>query len=214
MIVFGKDREIHSLDGDSIWYCAISVGQKTLSGFMTNISKSLNLPKYTNHCIRATGATLLSRSGYNNAQIMAITGHKSVSSLAIYQQVNDQEKMNMGDTLTKFVDRSSSSAVPLPVAHVNNIIATASKSPNPGIISHSNSSIVPSLPVSSSATTTIAPSPYADFLSTMRLEDFDVFVNENSHVVRKNPIHLQQFPTFSNCVISHLTINYNRTADE
>ena len=33
--------------------------------------------KYTNHSIRATGATLLSRANYNNAQIMSVTGHKS-----------------------------------------------------------------------------------------------------------------------------------------
>ena len=76
-----------------IWYCNVPVGQKTLSSFMTNICKALNLPKYTNHSIRATGATLLSRSKFNNAQIMAVTGHKSCSSLAVYQRINDDEKI-------------------------------------------------------------------------------------------------------------------------
>ena len=115
------------MDGDMSWYCAVPVGQKTLAGFMTKMSKLLNLSRtYTNHCIRATGTTLLSRSGFHSAQIMLITGHKSVSSLAIYQRVNDQEKIHMGNTLTRFVDRN----IPQSPAIIpqNNLSASSSSS--------------------------------------------------------------------------------------
>jgi hypothetical protein len=42
---------------------------------------------YTNHSIRATGATILGRN-CSMAQIMAVTGHKSASSVAVYQRVS------------------------------------------------------------------------------------------------------------------------------
>ena len=55
--------------------------------------------KYTNHCIRATEATLLSQASFSPAQIMLVTGHKSVSSLSVYQQVSTTEKLAMVTSL-------------------------------------------------------------------------------------------------------------------
>lgn len=78
------------------------LGDKSLSSYMTRISYVLNLlTRYTYHSMRATGATLLSRANYNNAQIMSVTGQKSVSSLSLYQRISNNEKMSMGDTLAK-----------------------------------------------------------------------------------------------------------------
>jgi ribosomal protein L14 len=37
------------------------------------------------------------------AQIMAVTGHKSVSSVAVYQRVSSKEKQVMGDIITSSV---------------------------------------------------------------------------------------------------------------
>ena len=56
---------------------------------------------YTNHSKRATGATILSKNMFGAAQIMAVTGHKSVQSLSVYQRVDDSEKILMGHTLSK-----------------------------------------------------------------------------------------------------------------
>jgi integrase len=42
---------------------------------------------YTNHSIRATGAIILGRN-CSMAQTMAVTGHKSASSVAVYQRVS------------------------------------------------------------------------------------------------------------------------------
>jgi hypothetical protein len=42
---------------------------------MSGLSKKINLSKsYTNHSIRATGATLLSRNQFGAAQIISVTG--------------------------------------------------------------------------------------------------------------------------------------------
>ena len=66
-----------------------------------NLSIKIGLSKiYTNHSCHTTGATILSRCGFNNAQVMSVTGRKSVSSLAHYQRVSREEKLNMGTALS------------------------------------------------------------------------------------------------------------------
>ncbi|CAC5388975.1 unnamed protein product [Mytilus coruscus] len=45
---------------------------------------------------KATGASILSKNKFNDAQVMAVTGHKSVQSRSVYQRV---EKLEMGQTL-------------------------------------------------------------------------------------------------------------------
>ncbi|KAK3096716.1 hypothetical protein FSP39_002629 [Pinctada imbricata] len=87
---------------DQIWYCNVPVGEKKLSSFMSGLSKSVGLSKsYTNHSIRATGATILSKGMYGLAHVMAVTGHKSVQSLSVYQRVSSDEKIQMADMLFK-----------------------------------------------------------------------------------------------------------------
>lgn len=67
---------------------------------MSDLSLSCKLSqKYTNHSIRATGASILSKNKFNDAQIMSVTGHKSVQSLSVYQRVDTQEKLEMGQAL-------------------------------------------------------------------------------------------------------------------
>ncbi|CAG2236087.1 KCTD1_15 [Mytilus edulis] len=93
---------------DPSWYYNIPVGEKTLGNFMSYLSKKCNLSEiYTNHSIRATGATVLAKSSYCNAQIMAVTGHKSVASLSLYQRVDNDDKIRMGQTLTESITEPS-----------------------------------------------------------------------------------------------------------
>lgn len=83
-----------------IWYYRKCVGLNTLQGFMKNLSAKYQLSRvYTNHSVRVTGATILSRKNYAPSQIQSVTGHKSLSSLAVYQRVSNQEKMQMGKSL-------------------------------------------------------------------------------------------------------------------
>jgi hypothetical protein len=93
------------LASDSQWYYNSPVGEKTLRDFMKNISTKVGLSRiYTNHSCRTTGATVLSKSGFNPAQVMSVTGHKSVNSLAQYQRVSSEEKLTMGSALSSALE--------------------------------------------------------------------------------------------------------------
>ena len=69
---------------------------------MPRLSEAAHLSQhYTNHDIRVTATTILAREGFSYKQIMSVTGHKSVQSLAIYHKVGGSEKLMMGNTLGK-----------------------------------------------------------------------------------------------------------------
>ena len=48
---------------------------------------------------RVTGINTFTNLGFSNRQIMAVTGHKSKSSLLVYQKVSKDEKLRMGMSL-------------------------------------------------------------------------------------------------------------------
>lgn len=83
-----------------IWYCKRAMGHSPIDSFMSDLSQLCNLSqRYTNHCIRVTGATRLGQK-FTQKQVMSVTGHKSIESLAIYQRVQADEKLMMGMWLT------------------------------------------------------------------------------------------------------------------
>ena len=68
---------------------------------MGELSKKAELSQhYTNHCIQVSGVTNLTRANFTSKQVMSVSVHKSVESLALYQRVNEDEKMMMGLCLT------------------------------------------------------------------------------------------------------------------
>ena len=86
--------------GSQVFYTIGHLGKNTLGTFMSELSKTVGLSKiYTNHCIRVTGASILSRCKFNNKEVMSMTGHKSVQSLTIYQRVQEKTKIKMGQVL-------------------------------------------------------------------------------------------------------------------
>ena len=100
--------------------------KKTLGNFMTNISKKCRLSQvYTNHSRRVTGATILAKRMYANSQIMAVTGNKSVASLSLYQRVDKEDKIRMGQTLTDNVLSEPSKILALPQATAKQYSHTA-----------------------------------------------------------------------------------------
>ena len=83
-----------------IWYTKQHIGKNTLDHFMTDISDKCKLSKiYTNHSIRVTGATVLTRLSFSSSEIMSITGHKSVQSLTRYQRTQKKQKISMGNVM-------------------------------------------------------------------------------------------------------------------
>ena len=85
------------------WYTSKPLGSNTLCKMMGSISTRLGLSmQYTNHSIRATTVTQLSKAGFEARQIMRVTGHKVESSLTTYSADNsEREKRIISDTLMR-----------------------------------------------------------------------------------------------------------------
>ncbi|MDC9727506.1 MAG: tyrosine-type recombinase/integrase [Candidatus Thioglobus sp.] len=84
-------------EDDTVWYCNSCLGEKTMAKFMKKLSEGAKRSQiYTNHSIRVTGASILTKSMLNPSQIMAVTGHKSVQSLTVYQRTDTEEIIAMG----------------------------------------------------------------------------------------------------------------------
>ena len=92
-----------------VWYTNKCIGANPLSTFMSTLSHDADLAKmYTNHSIRVTGTTYLTRKEFSPKQIMSITGHKSLNSLAIYQKVSTDEKLAMAYAMSCYLHSDQS----------------------------------------------------------------------------------------------------------
>ena len=95
-----------------IWYGRQHLGKNTLGHFMTDVSQNCQLSKiYTNHSIRVTGATVLMRMNFSSAEIMLVTGHKSVQSLTRYQHTQNKQKLAMGNVMHQSLTREENQIV-------------------------------------------------------------------------------------------------------
>lgn len=98
---------------DACWYTKRPVGVNALNTFLPLLSSKCELSQiYTNHSLRATGATVLYQNDHSASEIMAVTGHKSVSALAVYQHTSSNQKMVMGTTLAQNVAGTSRALEP------------------------------------------------------------------------------------------------------
>ena len=87
-----------------VWYKNTRMGSNPLSTFMSRLSHDVDLSQsYTNHSIRVTGTTYLTRRDFTPKQIMSITGHKSLNSLSIYQKVSTDEKLSMAYAMSCYL---------------------------------------------------------------------------------------------------------------
>ena len=86
---------------DPVWYTSHALGHNPLDTFLSVLSDECDLSQhYANHCIRVSGITNFKRNNFSDRQVMAISGHKSLQSLALYTRVHDDKKMMMGLKLT------------------------------------------------------------------------------------------------------------------
>ena len=77
-----------------------------------NISKDAGLShQYTNHCLKASTATILKRAGVESQDIMCVTGHKNVASLNSYAQgPSNAQRANMSNILGQYGKKNSCTA--------------------------------------------------------------------------------------------------------
>ena len=87
---------------DKVWYDRQRVGHDPLERYMKYLSTEAGLSSsdYTNHSIRATVITLLDRAQFDSRHIIAITGHKSETSIKQYARGrSNKKKREMSDEL-------------------------------------------------------------------------------------------------------------------
>ncbi|XP_070202535.1 uncharacterized protein [Littorina saxatilis] len=85
---------------DTCWFQNKPIGVGTLRHFMQKLSAACCLGvQYTNHSIRATGITILAENNFSTVDIMAVSGQRSVNSLAHYQQTSRAKKMVMAGAI-------------------------------------------------------------------------------------------------------------------
>ena len=82
---FFQKPKMNNWEGTEVWYRNSHIGINTLARMMSEISTAACLSKtYTNHSIRATCVTTLRKGGFAPSDIMAVTGHRSVSAINSY----------------------------------------------------------------------------------------------------------------------------------
>lgn len=144
---------------------------------------------------------MLSKGIYGPSQIMAVTGHKSVQSLTVYQRVDEEEKLRMGQSISEAMLPSASKQLALPAPTVMALPSTAgTQLALPALTSQpSTEPVVVSVPQSADAT------KYLEGICLNEL--FDDFVNSSANVSHTAMQRNQKNPTvFSNC---QFTINFN-----
>ena len=95
-----KQGRIHYTDDK--WYDRQIIGKDPLERYMKYLAKELKLSNinYTNHSIRATCITLLDRAQFEARHIIAITGHRSESTIKKYAKgCSSEKKRQMSDAL-------------------------------------------------------------------------------------------------------------------
>lgn len=98
-----------------MWFCHVPVGGKS-SNFLSSLSKAMNLSKVcSNHSIRATGASILSKCMYGPSQVMSVTGHKI---LGVYQRVMMQKIFRWASQSTIFHQHSSFQRYKVPIGMI------------------------------------------------------------------------------------------------
>ncbi|XP_033725028.1 uncharacterized protein LOC117315013 isoform X1 [Pecten maximus] len=124
-------RPLTNFQDKDVWYGAQPLGINTLLNMMSIISKAAGLSQvYTNHCVRATTATMLAHAGVDSRGIMSVTGHRNQKSLQSYINTPSIEQRHQyscvlqssatGNSLNQVALQNTSTApAPIPTAMSN-----------------------------------------------------------------------------------------------
>lgn len=106
-------------EDSKVWYDNAAIGVNYLGKMMASISEIASLStRYTNHSIRATCVTLLDKSNFDARHIMAISKHKSESSIRSYShKVTGERKRDMATALTGYLHEGQPGKVAKVVTH-------------------------------------------------------------------------------------------------
>ncbi|XP_070177433.1 uncharacterized protein [Littorina saxatilis] len=114
---------------DQVWFYNAPIGKHKLATFMSDLSEKCDLSeRYTNHSIRTSTITMLARANFPAGHIMAVSGHKSVSSLAQYQRVSNRDKGHMAHCLSAAI-HGNNPALQQPKQNRPSATVTSSEAP-------------------------------------------------------------------------------------
>ena len=98
--LFQKPKKRGKIGVDGVCFDNMVVGEGTLGEKMKCISKEAEFSKiYTNHSIRATAVTILDKCGYEACHVMAVSVHKSESSIQSYCKADTSTKKQMSESM-------------------------------------------------------------------------------------------------------------------
>ena len=82
------------------WYYRQNIGQHKIQTMVKKMFEAAEIDgKYTNHSLRATGASALFNAGVLEAVIQKCTGHKSTEALRLYEHVSDEQQVAVSEIL-------------------------------------------------------------------------------------------------------------------
>ena len=217
-----KPLEKENMEKQMYWYGLQHLGKNTLGKFMSDVSEKCGLSMiYTNHSIRVTGITVLTRMQFSTSEIMSVSGHKSVQSLTNYQKTKSKQKISMGQAPYQSMTRSEEDiqiqgqrALPsnnegqLAIQYSNpseNAVAAPAKKPNV------SDSIVPFEPS--------FDNDVPDFDLVSILDEFEKEDNKKKDQFMQNQVSVSTTTSnvvnipksmFSNCTIQNITFNIKR----
>ena len=206
-------------EATKVWYTRQHIGKNTLGSFMSELSKNVKLSRrYTNHSIRVTGASILTRCNFNDKEVMSMTGHKSVQSLTIYQRVQDKTKVKTGKVLQKSLTSDDDTLL-------KSIEAPAPRQNQPKQIPNSPAKALEPAPAHPQIQPEKAIVPYEPNFDDEDLDGIDWLKilcdaeNANKDVavpthsdtsVSTTLVQQRNSPMFANCRIGNINININK----
>ena len=83
------------------WFTKVPVGRNTLNKMLKEMCQDAGLPQtYTNHSLRAYGATTLFQSKVPEKIIQQRTGHKSLNALRQYERTTETQLLDVSNVLS------------------------------------------------------------------------------------------------------------------
>lgn len=197
---YGKDSFVPD---DDVWYTKKPIGVNSLNKFLPKLSVQCQLSRvYTNHSVRATTATVLHTQQFTPAAVQSVTGHKSLSALAIYTHTSDAQKMEMSDTLHQQLCPNQLVAT----GHRRSTLGTFKASrPGTSASAHVTARPAASATVTSAESELIPRAEGGDSTSALRGFDYEAFFSDEFEPKEERPFTA---PVFNNCTIQNLQIIY------
>ena len=95
-------------DSDSPWYEGFPVGKETLCTMLANMCDKAEIPRKTNHSLRATGVTDMFAANVPEKLIQSGTGHHSVEALRQYERPSYDQHQAVSNVLTSVEPQTGS----------------------------------------------------------------------------------------------------------